>query len=42
MADDASGPVTWGWEEYLSDLAHFLRDLGRQAGIASVSYASNG
>ena len=39
MADDASGPVTWGWEEYFSDLAHFLRDLGRQAGIASVSYA---
>ena len=31
--DDASGPVTWGWEEYFSDLAHFLRDL---AGIASA------
>lgn len=36
MEDD---PVTWGWDDYFSDLARFLRELGRQAGIASVSYA---
>ena len=29
-------PVTWGWDDFFSDLARFL---SRQAGIASVSYA---
>ena len=38
MADD-SDSFTWGWNEYFSDLARFLRDIGGQAGIASMSYA---
>ena len=38
MADESADPVTWGWNEYF-DIARFLRDLGRQAGIASVPYA---
>ena len=31
--------MTWGWDEYFSDLTRFLRELGRQAGIASVPFA---
>ena len=31
--------VTWGWDEYFSGLSRFLRDLDRQSGIASISYA---
>ena len=37
--DDEGDPVTWGWDEYFSDLARFLGELGRQAGISSVPYA---
>ena len=36
---DEGDPVTWGWDEYFSDLARFLGELGRQAGISSVPYA---
>ena len=39
MDGESADPVTWGWNEYFSDIARFLRDLGRQAGIASVPYA---
>ena len=39
MDEGDSNPVTWGWNQYFSNLAQFLRDLGRQTGIASVSYA---
>lgn len=37
--DQDSSSVIWGWDEYFSDIANFLRDLRRQSGIAGVAYA---
>ena len=37
--DSDSDSVNWGWSEYFSQLSGFFRELERQRGICSVTYA---